>query len=189
MTSPSGHQWLCSSNGGALPSVISGRLSRSGTVGGGSNGYAWINLVATPTRIGGYFSFDGVSSGVALLCAALPSYNTVGTPLVHAYVLADGRWYLQTCANANPWPDDLVTLASGTVAVATDGTPMPFYLDFSGMTCTITLPDGTTQAVTDASLGTSPGRYACWEILTATGNPSRWDDTSATKGVLARAAA
>jgi hypothetical protein len=148
---------------------LSGGALTNAAVSGQQAGYLTFNQNAgqNVSRIGATWKFTNVgagSNGAATLVVWKTHPISTGAPPDAGVHLAIGRsgWIFGKILSGNP----VVTVASGTFspALAYD-TPLTVDVSINGTTATVSLPDGTTQDVTDADISAAAGPWATIEAF------------------------
>jgi hypothetical protein len=156
-----GQNWFLVENPAASDarlSVIGGKLTNTRVTAGVAAGYATANVGKNVTRIGGKFTLSSASAVLAFCVwqRNLETPNFIPPTGCHVVVTPTGWSY--------GYPS-VIASGSFNTALVTDGvTVSQFDIAISGSTATLTLPDGTQQQVTDASISALAGPYACFEV-------------------------
>ncbi|MFC5063210.1 hypothetical protein [Actinomycetospora atypica] len=131
-----------------------------------AHGASYVNqdVGSTVVRIGADFAF-GPGSEAGSLCLAAWTGVPYETPAVRThchFVLTPARWIYGVIEDGT----SLRVIESGTYAAALrqDGTPCSTEAVITGPTASLTLPDGTTRAVSDPAIRALGGSWACWEF-------------------------
>jgi hypothetical protein len=164
-----GQAWFMMANpAGAELSVVSGKLTNTGSPAALRAGYVTANLGANVLRIGARFTLSstthpgGGAAGLVIWRSLLWTTNIIPDSGVHISI-SDIGWGLGV------WETQVFTgIASGSFspALATDDTTVhTFEATIAGSTVTLDLPaNGGTPSVTDARVVSLAGPYACFEV-------------------------
>ena len=174
----SGQVWKKTQNQavGAALQIISGKLTNTATATGTAAGYAETDATAPVTRVGGEFVFQpggskgtdtydygGIEIGVWKESIAA-NFPTIPNSPCHLVVYPE-YW------NFGVWDRDgggmlqSIKTVFFTTPLVKDGTTLhTIDVRFDGATAYLTLPDGTTDTITDARILSRAGNWAQWEI-------------------------
>jgi hypothetical protein len=174
----SGQVWKETQNTapGAALQIISGKLTNTVTAAGAGAGYAEIDMTAPVTRVGGKFvlnpggdngggtyDYGGIEIGVWKEPIS-SNFPTIPNSPCHLVVYPE-YW------NFGVWDRDgggmlqSIKTVFFAAPLATDGTTVhTIDVRFDGATAYLTLPDGTTDTITDARILSRAGNWAQWEI-------------------------
>lgn len=148
---------------------LSGGVLTNAAASGQQAGYLTFNQNngQNVSRIGATWKFTNVgagSNGAATVVIWKDHPITTASPVDSGMHLAIGRsnWVFGKIIGGNP----VETVASGTFspALAYD-TPLTVDVRINGSTATVSLPDGTTQDITDADISAAAGPWACIEAF------------------------
>lgn len=148
---------------------LSGGVLTNAAASGQQAGYLTFNQNAgqNVSRIGATWKFTNVgagNNGAATLVVWKTHPISTGAPPDAGVHLAIGRsgWIFGKILSGNP----VVTIASGSFSPALDyDVPLTVDVRISGTTATVSLPDGTTQVVTDADIAAAAGPWATIEAF------------------------
>lgn len=131
-----------------------------------AQGASYVNqdVGATVMRLGADFTF-GPGSEAGSLCLAAWTGVPYEAPAVRThchFVITPERWIYGVIEDGT----SLRVIESGTYSAALrqDGTPYSAEAVITAQTATLTLPDGTTRALSDPGIGAPGGSWACWEF-------------------------
>lgn len=154
---------------GANALTLSGGVLTNAAASGQQAGYLTFNQNngQNVSRIGATWKFTNVgagTNGAATLVVWKTHPISTGSPPDAGVHLAIGRsgWIFGKILNGNP----VVTVASGSFSPSLDyDVPLTVDVAINGTTATVSLPDGTTQVVTDADIAAAAGPWATIEAF------------------------
>lgn len=161
--SPEGFGWGTSGN---IPAVSGKRMVVADNLG---LGYAFVEMPSEPTEITAEAIWTGGTEAGNDGCIFTSSYKDNNLTDMVKLTYTGTIWFLETRHASG----DMVTQSWGPYATPlVQGQIYTIGMRFSGNTCTVLLPDGTTDVTTDAAIGTEKGKFLSYELVS--GDATKW---------------